>query len=500
MTAPAAAPVRPRRAPRPRVPRQPVAEPLPEPEPPRRRRRSTRTRRLTLPARLRLQIAACLLLIAALGGVAASSALHAQGTWSAVTGRDAPQVVDASALYQALTDLDAQTADLLLFGSDPAFAKPRATALAQYATDRSAADRDLQRATLDAAGDPSVQQALASVLDGMGRYQDLAARATALDDQAHAPAGHPSAAALADYRQALGLLRGSLLPAADRLVQADNAAYQRRYAAESSTLSADEAWGLVLGLGTIGALIGCQVWLAVRFRRVLNPALIAATVLGAVLLGLFAGLCGEQRAQLRVARHDAFDSVVALIRARAISYDANADESRYLLDASNGPGYAADFQYASQRLATLPGSSLATYDLALAGALDAYHAKGTLAVGGFYGTEFANITFPGERAAAETMIARYQAYEADDRRLRALASAGRLTDAITYDTGASNSAFYQYDTALGSLISLNETAFASAAGTATRELNSRLPTMAACAAAAIVLTVVGARPRLREFR
>lgn len=40
------------------------------------------------------------------------------------------------------------------------------------------------------------------------------------------------------------------------------------------------------------------------------------------------------RRPLHGARRDAFDSVVALSRARAIAYDANADESRYLLDPS----------------------------------------------------------------------------------------------------------------------------------------------------------------------
>ena len=35
---------------------------------------------------------------------------------------------------------------------------------------------------------------------------------------------------------------------------------------------------------------------------------------------------------LRVAKKDAFDSVLALTQARAVSYDANADESRYLID------------------------------------------------------------------------------------------------------------------------------------------------------------------------
>lgn len=42
---------------------------------------------------------------------------------------------------------------------------------------------------------------------------------------------------------------------------------------------------------------------------------------------------------LRVAKKDSFDSVLALNRARAVSYDANADESRYLADPQRADQY-----------------------------------------------------------------------------------------------------------------------------------------------------------------
>jgi hypothetical protein len=481
-----------RRTAAPRPPDQQPAAPAGRP-------RGTR-RRYSLPTLLRVQLALCLLLIAGLAALTASGATRTQSTWSSVTRTDAPQVVDASGLYQALTDLDAQTANLLLFGDDPTLRAARATALAQYAADRTDADRDLQRATLDAAGDPSVQQALAAVLDAMGRYQDLAARATALNDQAHSAAGKPMPDALADYRQGLALLRGSLLPAADRLIRADDAAFQRRYDAESGSLGSDLAWGLALGLVVLGALIACQVWLAVRFRRVINPPLAAATALVLSVLVLFTGLCADERAQLKVARHDAFDSVVALLRARAVSYDANADESRYLLDPAHANGYATDFQTASQSLATFPGATLDTYDTALSNALTAYHATGKLAAGGYFGTEFANITFPGERAAAEAAIEAYQSYERDDRTLRGLVA----TQAIAYDTGnapgESNATFYAYDKALRKLTAINQSAFTAAARQGTAELSVGLPWTGALTGTALLLVWAGVRPRLKEFR
>jgi hypothetical protein len=40
-----------------------------------------------------------------------------------------------------------------------------------------------------------------------------------------------------------------------------------------------------------------------------------------------------------VAENDAFDSVLALSQMRAVSYDANADESRYLVDPARAGQY-----------------------------------------------------------------------------------------------------------------------------------------------------------------
>jgi hypothetical protein len=57
--------------------------------------------------------------------------------------------------------------------------------------------------------------------------------------------------------------------------------------------------------------------------------------------------------QFKRAKQDAFDSINALTRARAISYDANADESRWLLD-RNAALQGGFFAKASQ-IAAVPG-------------------------------------------------------------------------------------------------------------------------------------------------
>jgi hypothetical protein len=458
------------------------------------------------PSRLRALTTGALVLTAVLGLVCWNAATGTRSTWNAITTSHAPQVVDASALYQALTDQDAQAANILVDGDNPALAANRATALTAYTADRTSADRALQQATLSASGDTAVQNALANVLDGMGDYDGLAARAMELNDYRNASSGHPDPIALAQYRQATDLMRNTLLPAADRLLQADNAAYNSSYASRSSDLTAAELGTLGLGGLLLVSLVGIQVWLLLRYRRIVNPALAGATLLTVLLLGLACTLFPDEQNDLHTARRDAFDSVVALDRARAVSYDANADESRYVLDQGRRAQYQDYFFTASQSLADLrSATSVFTYDAPLASAINAYDADhSNVDFGGFYGTEFNNITFPGERAAAEATLTAYQKYELDDRTLRGYVDSGQLDTAVSYNTslapGGSNADLALYDAALTKLIGINFSAYQSAAATGGSELSDRLPLLAGGTVAIMLLCLVGVHPRLKEYR
>ena len=458
------------------------------------------------PSRLRGLLAGLLVLTAAFGLLCWSADSGAQSTWTTVTGSQAPQVIDAGTLYQSLTDQDAQTANILVDGADPALAGNRATALKTYTADRVSADRALQSATLSAAGDTAVQQALGNVLDDMGSYDDLAARAMELNDHAKAGSGHPDPDALAEYRQATDLMQSELLPAANQLLQADNTAFDNAYNARRSDLSDAELWTVVLGGLLLLSLLGVQVWLLRRYRRIVNPPIAAATLLTVLLLGLACTLFPDERTDLHTARRDAFDSVVALDRARAVSYDANADESRYVLDQDRREQYQQSFFNDSQQLADLSSAtSVFSYDAPLKSAIADYQADHThIDFGGFFGSEFHNITFPGERAAAETTLSAYQKYQLDDRHLRTLVDSGQLSAAVSYNTslapGGSNADFALYDAALTKLIGINDSAYVSAAHNGSGELSDRLPLLAGGSLAIIVLCLLGARPRLTEYR
>ena len=94
-----------------------------------------------------------------------------------------------------------------------------------------------------------------------------------------------------------------------------------------------------------------------------------------------------------------------------------------------------------------------------------------------YGVEFRNITFAGERVAAQKVLTLLQAYQLDDRHIRDLATRGQTQAAIafctSYQPGQSNYAFDQYDKALAALITINQTAFTTNITDAEHELAGR---------------------------
>ncbi|MEU6147944.1 hypothetical protein ABZ848_47370 [Streptomyces sp. NPDC047081] len=157
------------------------------------------------------------------------------------------------------------------------------------------------------------------------------------------------------------------------------------------------------------------------------------------------------------ARHDAFDSIVALACARAIAYDANADESRYLLD-------------------------LASYDSRPAATWQAY---GTghrdLRFTGEFRRELDNITFVGERAAA-----------------------GKEREAVEFcmgwQPGTSNAHFGAWTAALDKVAGINRAHFTSSVDAGRSSVNGLLPWAVGLLVSAVLLTLFGLRLRFAEFR
>ena len=498
-------------------PRQVTVVPPPVPDPgPRKGRQGKRIvaaraalrRRLrsTVPARLRLLRAATVLLAVALGALLLVAGLAADGAWNDVAGRDAPRTTSAAGLDLALNDVDAQAANILLSGGNGGngeqgeLAAPHAKAVAMYGGARREIGHDLRTLAAAAQGNRADERTVESITDDFAEYQELIGRA--LENDRHAGGGPD---ALTDYRHATDLLRNSLLPDARKLVSSNDAAFDSRYTTARSALAAQLVAVAVLGLLLLSVLGVLQWYLARRFHRILNPGVLAATgcTLVAVLLGT--QLLSATATHLRVARHDAFDSVVALSRARAIAYDANADESRYLLDPQRRTRYADSFLAKSQQLYGIQGATLSTYDAGLAATWQAYRADpADPRFTGEFRRELDNITFPGERAAAERTVDAYAVYERDDRKIRALLAAGKEQQAVEFcmgwEAGTSNAHFGAWMAALDEVTGINRAHFGASVTAGRGELTGQLPWACGLLLLAVGLTGLGLRPRLAEFR
>jgi hypothetical protein len=459
----------------------------------------------TTPARLRAGVAATALLACCLAAVSVAFSAGLTTSFQAIGQRDAPEVNAATGLYFSLNDMDAQVANMLLAGEDAALAHDRSQDMASYEKDRATADADLQQAAVTAATNSAAQAELQSVLEGMGQFETLSAQALLTDQQDARAAGPAPAAAAGYYRQATDLMRTRILPAVSSLTTVSADELTGSYEAGRSTASSAIGVVITVGLALLAALVVFQVYLAVRFRRMVNPALAAATLLTLVMMIVTVTLLGSESEHLRVAKQDAFDSIIALTQARAVSYDANADESRYLVDPGRAAQYQQSFLAKSQLLANVGNVGIYQYDSALAQDVSAYQAGNSdVRFGGYLGAEFHNITFPGERAAAVRTMLAYQAYERDDRVLRSLAKTN-MAAAVAYDTGTapgqSDWAFNRYSAALSSLITINENAFTAAVTAGKDDGGPQAATLPAAGALLIaVLVLLGVRPRLAEYR
>jgi hypothetical protein len=426
------------------------------------------------------------------------------GEFQSIGNRQVPEVDAATGLYFSLNDMDAQVANVLLVGGNASLAADRADDLGIYGADRATADQDLQQATVTEAGDAPAQRDLGSVLDRVGQYQALAADALLTSQQSGGSAGRPPAASVGYYQQATDLMQNGILPEVGSLTSVSASEVDSTYQAGLTTARTGIVVVIAVGVLLIATAVALQLYLMARCRRMINPALVAATAVAIALVAVTVGQLSAEAGHLRVAKQEAFDSIIALTQARAVSYGANADESRYLVDSGRAAQYQQAFLVKSEQIADVGAVGIFGYDAALAADVRAYdHDNADVRFGGYLGAEFRNITFPGERAAAVRTLLAYQVYERDDRVLRGLAKSDR-TAAVAFDIGTaasqSDGAFNRYDAALSSVIAINSRAFSAAVAAGQGGVGWDVGFPAGVAVVLALLVLAGVWPRLAEYR
>jgi hypothetical protein len=442
-------------------------------------------------------LSALLLFLAVSAGMADSRrAFKTVGTDSV------PSINYALDTYFALSDMDADAANYLLVSQYPSPSLSRADALSQYEQRRqTASDRLVSAAQNITYGDKERVPILRMTV-GLQQFDADVARAELLSDRGD------RTGSLAAYRDATDLVHDpstGLLKSALDLANANHDALTAGYADAMATQGRDLALIVLAGLLLLASLIGLQLFLARRMRRALNlPALAATGVTLALLVGAGTTLGANDR-QLKVAKQDAYDSVYALRLARATAFDANADESRYLVDPQRGQQYQQAFLSKSISLTTFRQPvTIATYDAALAPVVTEVQQGRTPDMRGAFGDAVRNITFTGEPAAARAVLQTWAAYQRDDRTLRADATSGDLKEAVRFDTSPapsdSNGHFNAFDLALGRWIQVNQDAFDAAVNAGVGNLAGWSVYPAVGALLVVALTFVGLRPRIGEYR
>lgn len=401
-----------------------------------------------------------------------------------IIGRDAgPQVVATAGLYLALSDMDAQVANVLVMGTG--YARQRDEALARYERRRSEANRALLKAFELSGDNPAERRTVESVLDGLGRYERLAGQALLLDERSkHAP-GPPPEDVVAIYRQATDLMRLVLLPQAYNLTLENGTIVRRTYDEQVVLVPLLRGAVVVAGLITLGCLLWLQSFVSRRFRRRILPALLVATVTTAVALGFGVRVLGQEQDVLLEAKSSGFDSMLTLAKARAISNSMQGDQSRYLLDKERADTYEHTF---------LDKSLSVIY--ADVGNLDTYHnevASGSNNFLGLLGPELV-----GSQGAE--VLAAYRGFQAADENFRELVRSGRTNEAVAARLDPVTASFDTYDREVVELADRHQDVFERAIGTGESALDNLWRLLPFAIGAIGLLMIAGVWPRLKEYR
>ena len=322
----------------------------------------------TTPARLRLLLALLILLSLAWGVLAALTADQHASAAADVVAVSEPLSLDAEQIYTSLSDADATAANAFLAGGlEPAKARQRyqaditqaairieaASALVGSSAARTQLPGHLTKQA-SAAG-TAVGDDLAILSGQLPAYTDEVGTARA-DNRLGLPLG------AAYLREASGLLRGTLLPAASDI-----------YIRESTLLTSASAQATGLPLIVVAAIAGLGLgyvlfrssrWLSRHTHRVVNYGLLLAALAGLVSLVWLVAAFVLGRSDLLHAQQQGSAPAQAFARAEVAALQAHADESITLIDNGGDDAYQKDYVAQQKILGPGPGTLLAAVQAA----------------------------------------------------------------------------------------------------------------------------------------
>jgi hypothetical protein len=310
---------------------------------------------------------------------------------------------------------------------------------------------NLENAARNAADDAAIHQHLAAIGSAVIRYGGTVERANALRGSG-ALTGN-------DLQPAIDVLTRTLRPEVDALSKAAGA----NYASNTDQLSLFSLAGLVASIAALAVLLGVQVYIAKKHRRLLNLPLLAATL--TLLFGsiwLSAATYGQHR-QLSDTQSRAYQSLSLISTIRSQAYELKTAEALHALGAKVTSSVSPDD--VTRKIATAAP---------LTDSID-------------------------ESAATQELQVRWARYVEDNARsLRATDASSPTAAALA--SGPSNATFGAFNAVLDGVLVDNQTQFDLGLADTKRRLNGLRTLLAIASALAVMLAAWGIQLRLREFR
>jgi hypothetical protein len=288
------------------------------------------------------------------------------------------------------------------------------------------------------------------------------------------------------------IMRENALSGASSLDQVNLMHLERAYNQHGRNALVSALPALALGIMLFLALLWSQLDLFRRTNRALNAGYLAATVatLFFFIFCAFSMLAAE--GALKIAKHDAFESVHALWLAKSVAQQAKSERALMVL----ASGKASDFSAPEAAWSALSEkiSPLDSAGLRLA-------VSDSRKFGGFLGKAFANITFDGERAELVGAAKAWSSYINLPPAL-IIAARSEKIDPVSAQGLAlmgNEAAFDEFSSRLDRAIAINQTIFDKEVDIAMGRL-SPLPWLAV--ALIFILwggVFFGAKPRLDEY-
>lgn len=410
----------------------------------------------TTPGRLGL-ITVALLVLSLLFGVAGAVGLqNRSGALRDLVVSSEPLAVAAQDLYRALSDADATAASAFLEGGlEPAQVRQR------YQDDIAQAGSALAAAASAASTSPEASRSVAELSTYLPVYTGLVESARANNRR-----GLPIGAAY--LREASGLMRATLLPAARQLYDSEST----RLAGTEDSATPIPWLEVLLGSLTLGALVLAQRFLRRRTNRVFNVGVLAATVAAGLVLLWVLATAVTVGVNVNQARDRGSEQVRQLATARIAALEARGDETLTLVVRGSGQEYEKHYQEVTKQPL-------------LTQARDA-------------------IDDPQIKALVQQAIDKQQAWTTAHTEIRRLDDSGEYRQAVALaidDTAAgAGPAFTAVDDSLGKAIALSKQRFDA-------EVQSARSSLSWSVAGVVALTLLGLAgcawgmwQRLKEYR